>query len=182
METADSHKRRIANPRAKIIRAWDDSEMSAAEFLYEYNAGKTAADIRAEFGGKTICRATLYNRLAKYQTHDAAGLLPKYKDRGGHGASLDKRTKELIWFYYLHKNKPSAAQVIRSLEEKEKITTIEPVVYRYIQHEIPQSVNTLVILRQSRGLKKFDFCGSIKSFQIYAVLDAVTRGKKMSQI
>jgi hypothetical protein len=31
-------------------------------------------------------------------------------------------------------------------------------------------------------LKKFDFCGSIKSFQIYAVLDAVTRGKKMSQI
>jgi transposase InsO family protein len=140
MESADSNKRRIANLRAKIIRAWDDSEMSATEFLCEYNAGKIAADIRAELGGKTICQATLYNWLAKYQNHDVAGLLPQYKDRGGHGASLDKQTKELIWFYYLHKNKLSVAQVIRSLEEKEKIVTSEPVVYRYIQHEIPRSV------------------------------------------
>jgi hypothetical protein len=140
MEAADSNKRRIANLRVKIIRAWDDSEMSATEFLREYNTGKIAADIRAELGGKTICQATLYNWLAKYQNHDAAGLLPKYKDRGGHGASLDKRTKELIWFYYLHKNKLSVAQVIRSLEEKEKIAASEPVVYRYIRHEIPNSV------------------------------------------
>jgi hypothetical protein len=30
--------------------------------------------------------------------------------------------------------------------------------------------------------KKFDFCGSIKSFQLYPVLDAVTRDKKMYPI
>jgi hypothetical protein len=35
MEAADSDKRRIANLRVKIIRAWDDSEMSAAENILE---------------------------------------------------------------------------------------------------------------------------------------------------
>jgi hypothetical protein len=56
--------------------------------------------------------------LANHNRHGEAGLAPKYKGRGGNGASLDERAKELIWFYHLHKNKPSIARVIRRLREK----------------------------------------------------------------
>ena len=108
-------------------------------FVFEYNAGNTASELKAELGGKSICQATFYNWLAKYQNYDEAGLVPQYKDRGGFGATLDKKTKEIIWFYYLHKNKPSAAHVIRKLHE-EGIEANENKVYRYIRHELPQSV------------------------------------------
>jgi hypothetical protein len=55
-------------------------------------------------------------------------------------ASLDNRTKELIWFYFLHKNKPAVAQVIRKLDEKEGIKVNENIVYRYIKYEISDAV------------------------------------------
>jgi hypothetical protein len=79
---------------------------NAERFLFEYNEGRIAQEARAELGGKTLCQSTLYNWLGKYQHHDEAGLAPKYKGRGGNGASLDERTRELVWLYYLHKNKP----------------------------------------------------------------------------
>ncbi|MDR1585912.1 MAG: Mu transposase C-terminal domain-containing protein [Treponema sp.] len=140
LERADKKKRRTANLRAKVIRAWDDTGWNVEQFIFEYNAGNIASDLRAELGGKQLSKSTLYNWLGKYQNHDEAGLVPQYKKRGGCGASLDKHTKELIWFYYLHKNKPSAARVIRLLAEKEKIEVNPCIVYRYIRYEIPQNV------------------------------------------
>jgi hypothetical protein len=140
LEKASDKKRRIAKLRARVIHAWDESDLSAAEFVFEYNEGRAASEIKAELGGKSICQSTLYNWLAKYQKYDEAGLVPQYKERGGFGASLDKRTKELLWYYYLNKNKPSIAQVIRKLDEKEQIKITANIVYRYIQHEIPGSV------------------------------------------
>jgi transposase len=110
------------------------------KFVFEYNAGNIAANLRVELGGKQISKSTFYNWLAKYQNHDEAGLVPQYKKHGGCGASLDKRTKDLIWFYYLHKNKPSAARVIRMLAEKNGIEVTPRTVYRYIRNEIPQPV------------------------------------------
>jgi hypothetical protein len=106
------------------------------KFVFEY----IAADLRAELGGKTISKSTLYNWMGKYQSHDEAGLVPQYKERGGYGASLDKHVKELIWFYYLHKNKPPVAQVLRKLAEKEGIEVNPAKAYRYIRYEIPSMV------------------------------------------
>jgi transposase InsO family protein len=140
LERADKKKRRTALLRAKVIHAWDETGRNVEQFLFEYNAGNIASDLKAELGGKRISKSTFYNWLGKYQNHDEAGLVPRYKKRGGCGASLDRHTKDLIWFYYLHKNKPSAARVIRLLAEKEKIEASPCVVYRYIRHEIPQSV------------------------------------------
>jgi transposase InsO family protein len=140
LEKADEKKRRTAKLRAKVIRAWDETGWNVEKFVHEYNAGNIAADIKAELGGKSICQSTLYTWLGKYQSHDEAGLVPQYRERGGYGASLDKSIKEKIWFYYLNKNKPSVAQVIRQLAEKEGIEASPNKVYRYIQYEIPGSV------------------------------------------
>jgi transposase InsO family protein len=140
LERANDKKRRTARLRAKVIHAWDATGWNAEKFVFEYNAGTIVADLRAELGGKPISKSTLYNWTGKYQSHDEAGLVPQYKDRGGCGASLDKRTKELIWFYYLHKNKPSVARVLRKLAEKEGIEVKPTKVYRYIRYEIPSSV------------------------------------------
>jgi transposase InsO family protein len=137
LEKVSADKRRVANLRVKVLLAWDASGKSAERFLFEYNAGNIASEVRAELGGKTICQATLYNWLAKYQNHDEAGLAPKYKGRGGNGASLDEHTKSLIWFYFLHKNKPTVAQVLRKLEN-ENIEVSESVVRRYINSEIDE--------------------------------------------
>jgi hypothetical protein len=78
LEKANDTKRRIAKLRARVIRAWDVSDLCAAEFVFEYNEGRAASDIKAELGGKSICQSTLYNWLAKYQNHDEAGLVPQY--------------------------------------------------------------------------------------------------------
>jgi hypothetical protein len=122
-------------PGKGAARAWDGSGLNAEKFLFEYNEGRIAQDARADLGGKTLCQATLYNWLGKYQRHGGAGLAPKYKGRGGNGASLDGRAKELVWFYYLHKNKPAIAQATRRLYEKDHIEASEHIVYRYVKHE-----------------------------------------------
>jgi transposase InsO family protein len=138
LEKADKEKRRTANLRAKVIRAWDETGWNVEKFVSEYNAGNIASNLRAELGGKTISKSTLYNWMSKYQNHDEAGLVPRYRDHGGHGASLDKHVKDLIRFYYFRKNKPAVAQVIRKLE-KENIVVNPGTVYRYIRHEIPRA-------------------------------------------
>ena len=140
LEKESAAKRRVASLRAKVLHAWDSSGLNAEKFLFEYNEDRIAREARAELGGKTLCQSTLYNWLGKYQHHDEAGLASKYKGRGGNGASLGGRAKELIWFYYLHKNRPAIAQVIRRLSEKDHIEVSGHIVYRYIKHEIPASV------------------------------------------
>jgi putative transposase len=131
LEKTSEKRRRTAQARAKLIRVWDASGWNAERFV---------ADLREQLGGKSICQATLYNWLAKYQTYDEAGLVPQYKARGGYGAGLDERTKGLIWAYYLHKNKPSVAHIIRTLDLKEGIRLKPGVVYNYVRYEIPDGV------------------------------------------
>jgi hypothetical protein len=129
LEKASAAKRRTASLRAKVLHAWDNSGLNAERFLFEYNEGRIAQDARADLGGKTLSQSTLYNWLGKYQHYDEAGLAPKYKGRGGNGASLDERTRELVWLYYLHKNKPSisahrccAASVKKSILRRANIS------------------------------------------------------------
>ena len=141
LETVNAAKRRVAALRVKLLQSWDDSGLNADQFLLAYNESRIAREVREGLGGKTIgSPATLYTWLGKYQHHGEAGLTPKYKGRGGNGASLDKSAKELIWFYYLHKNKPSIAHVVRRLHEKDHIEVSPHIVYRYIKFAIPKSV------------------------------------------
>jgi transposase len=95
-------------------------------------------EIHAQLGG-TLSKATLYRWLKKYEQHDQAGLAPQYHNRGGHGASLDQYTKDLIAYFYLHKNQPSVAKVRRALETQ-GITINQSMLYQYIQDAIPPEV------------------------------------------
>jgi hypothetical protein len=101
LEKVSDKKRRTAKLRAKVIHAWDESGWDVYRFVAEYNAGNIAPDLRGALGGKPIGKSTLYNWTEKYQNNDEAGLVPQYKKKGGSGASLDKHTKDLIWFYSL---------------------------------------------------------------------------------
>jgi transposase InsO family protein len=124
--------------RAKVIEAWNASGLKPDEFAVAYNNGMIIPEIHAQLGG-TISKPTLYLWLKKYEQHDQAGLAPQYHKRGGNGASLDQHTKDLIAYYYLHKNQPSVAKVQRALEQQ-GITINDSLVYRYIQDGITPEV------------------------------------------
>ena len=56
LEKADDKKRRTAKLRAKVIHTWDATGWSVEKFVFEYNAGNIAADLKAELGWKSICQ------------------------------------------------------------------------------------------------------------------------------
>ena len=133
--------REKAHLKAKIINAWSASGLSHEEFSALYNTNQVIPEIRQANKNKTVSASTLYRWMQDYTAGGEDGLVPRYAGkRGGHGASLDERIKGHIWFYYLHKNKPAAARVIRLLKEKDNIEVNRAMVYRYIKHEIPQAV------------------------------------------
>jgi transposase InsO family protein len=146
---ASEKGREKAHLRAKVIQAWSSSGLDPVRFSALYNSGGVIPDIREALNNNTLSKSTLYAWFRNYADDGENGLVPDYStDRGGNGASLDKRVKELIWFYYLHKNRPSAASVIRKLKEKEGISVSKSIVYRYIKTEIAAA--TKIYFRQGK--------------------------------
>jgi putative transposase len=146
LETVPDKRRRKAALRAKVIEAWNASGLKPDRFAIEYNTGTVIPEIRAQLGG-TLSQSTLYLWLAEYEQHGEAGLAPKYERRGGNGASLDERAKNLLSFYYLNKNKPSIRKVLRDME-KDGITINRNIAYRYIRTDIP--VSTKILCREGK--------------------------------
>ena len=132
--------REKAHLRAKLIGAWSASGLSPEAFAAKYSAGEIVPEIRGALGKKELSASTLYRWMQQYTSGGEDGLAPQYVSRrGGNGASLDDRTKSLIWFYYLNKNRPSAANVIRKLKEKDNIEVGRSIAYRYIGTEISEA-------------------------------------------
>jgi len=146
---ASKEGREKAHLRAKVIQAYSASGLDPESFAALYNTDQVLPDVRKALNNNTLSKSSLYAWLQRYSTGNEDALVPQYiTRRGGNGASMDKRVKELIWFYYLHKNKPSVASVIRKLEEKEGCTVSEAMVYRYINTEIDPA--TKIYFREGR--------------------------------
>lgn len=142
-EQLPEERRAIARLREKVIFAWSASGLTADDFIGAYDAGVAVPDLREKLGphGDISTFQSFYRWLQDYEIYGLEGLAPQYAvKKGGNGASLDQRVKELIWFYYLNKNKPSVAKVLEKLDKKEGIQVSKYIVYRYIQTEIPASV------------------------------------------
>jgi transposase InsO family protein len=139
--------RRVAQLREKVIQAYSASGLTAEQFVKAYTndmpvpGAPELPELRKQLGsyGNISTYQSLYRWLNQLAQHGVDGLAPQYSKRGGSGASLDVHTKQLIWVYYLHHNKPSVAHIIRVLKDKHQITLGEAVVYRYIKDEIPEA-------------------------------------------
>ncbi len=143
IEQLPESRRAIARLREKVLFAWSASGLKVEDFVKAYHAGVAVPELREQLGphGDIKTFQTLYRWLELYEQFGLEGLAPQYPVRkGGNGASLDRRAKELLWFYYLNKNKWSIAKVLRTLEQKEGLVVSKYIVYRYIKTEIPESV------------------------------------------
>jgi hypothetical protein len=130
----------IAVNRQKIINAYDDSGLSAKQFVERYNKGLIVPEIRERLGRWGLLKSTsvFYSHwLLRYQQFGLAGLVPQYnRDRGGAGATLPQEARDRIEWLYLDANKPSA-EVVWELLSQYGITAGKTTVCRYIRH-LPQ--------------------------------------------
>jgi transposase InsO family protein len=159
IELLPEERRAIARLREKLLFAWSDSGLKAEDFVKAYHAGVAIPELREKLGrhGNIKTFQTLYRWLDLYTQFGLEGLAPQYAvKKGGNGASFDQRTKELIWFYYLNKNKWSVAKVLRKLDEKEGLTVSKDITYRYIKHEIPESVKAYFRMGKKYFHDKFE--------------------------
>ena len=137
----------IAAARRKVLEAYSVSGLSPAQFVSEYNSGMILSEIRSQLGGfgEIKSKSSLYRWLGLYEKHGLTGLAPQYSlRRGGAGASLTERAKDLIQALYLDQNKPSVASVIRTINENKFLDRDlnYDVVNRYVNKEISFSVKT----------------------------------------
>jgi transposase InsO family protein/ribosomal protein L28 len=159
IEMLPEERRAVARLREKVLFAWSASGLTAEAFIKAYDAGVMIPEIRAQLGrhGDIKTFQTLYRWLDLYTQFGLEGLAPQYAvKKGGNGASLEQRVKELIWFYYLNKNKWPVAKVIRKLKDKEGVEVSRYIVYRYIQTEIPESVKAYFRMGKKYFHDKFE--------------------------
>jgi transposase InsO family protein len=150
---------KIAAMRAKLIEAYNASGLSAAQFIQAYENGVAATELRERLGrwGNIHSASNFYeNWLARYERYGLAGLAPQYaKRKGGSGASLDGRAKEIIEALYLDPRKPSIASVERDLKQfgyELNYTAIN----RYLNNEIPNSVKIFYRMGEKAYHDRFD--------------------------
>jgi transposase InsO family protein len=129
------------------------------EFITAYENGVIAPDLRSRLGrhGNIHSPSNFYeNWLAKYERYGLAGLAPQYaKKRGGSGASLDERAKELIQAIYLDPRKPSIRTVERDIKQFGYELNYS-MLTRYINNEIPNSVKTFYRMGEKAYHDRFD--------------------------
>lgn len=159
IELLPEERRAIARLREKLLFAWSASGLKVEDFVKAYHAGVAVPDLREQLGphGDIKTFQTLYRWLERYEQFGLEGLAPQYAvKKGGNGASLDQRVKELIWFYYLNKKKWSVAKVLRTLDKKEGLTVSRDIAYRYIKTEIPESVKAYFRMGKKYFHDKFE--------------------------
>ena len=149
---------RIASARRKVLEAYSASGLSASQFVTAYNNGVIASDIRGQLGsfGEISSQSSLYRWLERYEQYGLTGLAPQYsRDRGGSGASLDERAKELIQAIYLDSHKPSIKTVQRDIKQFGYDLNYS-VINRYVNNEIPVSVKTFYRMGEKAYHDRFD--------------------------
>jgi transposase InsO family protein len=159
VEAAADSDLKIAAARAKLIEAYNASGLSVADFITAYENGVIAPELRERLGkhGNIHSRSNFYeNWLARYERHGLAGLAPRYaKRKGGSGASLDDRAKELIQALYLDPRKPSVAGVERGVKQFGYELNYA-IINRYIKNEIPNSVKVFYRMGEKAYHDRFD--------------------------
>jgi hypothetical protein len=79
--------------------------LSAKDFITAYENGVAVPDLKEQLGrwGNIHTQSNFYkNWLRAYEEHGLAGIAPQYAaSRGGAGASLDVRAKEIIEALFL---------------------------------------------------------------------------------
>ena len=148
----------IAAARCKVLEAYSDSGLSPRQFITAYYNGVIVPDIKEQLGGfgEISSPSSLFRWLRRYEKHGLAGLAPQYsKRRGGSGASLDQRAKEIIHSLYLDPRKPSARSVERDINNLGYEINYS-VINRYINKEIPLSVKIFCRLGEKAYKDKVD--------------------------
>jgi transposase InsO family protein len=122
----------VANDRRKVLQAYSDSEMPAAQFIDAYNNGEIVPELRVKLGpyGNITAPSSLYRWLEQYEQDGLAGLAPQYTGKGA-GASLPQEVKDRIEWLYLDSNQPSV-NVVCDLLSQYNIKAGNATVRRYI--------------------------------------------------
>ena len=145
----------IAAARRKVLEAYSASGLTPSQFSIAYNNGDIALDIRGQLEIK-MTQSKLYRWLRLYEQKGLTGLAPQYpKDRGGSGASLDTKAKELIQALYLDSNKPGIRTVERNIKQFGYNLNYS-VINRYVNNEIPLSVKTFYRMGEKAYHDRFD--------------------------
>jgi len=149
---------KIAAARRKVLEAYSASGLNVAQFVIAYNNGVIISDIRSQlenFGDK-LSQTNLYRWLGLYEQKGLTGLAPQYSlRRGGSGASLDERAKDLIQALYLDSHKPSVRTVQRDIKQFGYDLNYS-VINRYVNNEIPISVKTFYRMGEKAYHDRFD--------------------------
>ncbi|MDR3019877.1 MAG: Mu transposase C-terminal domain-containing protein [Treponema sp.] len=122
----------VANERRKVLEAYSDSEMSAAQFIKAYNNGEIVSELRVKLGsyGNITAPSSLYRWLEQYEQDGLAGLAPQYAGKGA-GACLPQEAKDRIEWLYLDSSQPSVNAVYDLLAQY-NIKASKATVRRYI--------------------------------------------------
>jgi transposase InsO family protein len=159
MDGAADGDLKIAALRRKLIEAYNASGLSVPQFITAYENGVAAPELRERLGkrGNIHSASNFYeNWLAKYERYGLAGLAPQYaKRKGGSGASLDDKAKEIIQALYLDPRKPSIASVERDIK-KFGYELNYTIINRYINDEIPNSVKVFYRMGEKAYHDRFD--------------------------
>jgi transposase InsO family protein len=144
----------IAAARRKVLEAYSSSGLNVAQFVTAYNNGVIMPNTQDRQG--KLSPTNLYRWLELYEQHGLTGLAPQYsKNRGGSGASLDERAKELIQAIYLDSHKPSIRTVERDIKQFGYDLNYT-IINRYIRDEIPLSVKTFYRMGEKAYHDRFD--------------------------
>jgi transposase InsO family protein len=149
---------RVAAARRKVLEAYSASGLTAAQFVTAWNSGVAVPELRGQLGafGEISSQSSLYRWLERYEQFGLAGLAPQYsRRRGGSGASLDERARDLIQALYLDPHKPSIRTVERDIRQFGYALNYS-IINRYINNEIPLSVKTFYRMGEKAYHDRFD--------------------------
>jgi transposase len=158
LENTPEEYLRIAAARRKVLEAYSASGLTPAQFVSAYNNGVAVPELRGQLGafGEISSQSSLYRWLERYEQFGIAGLAPQYaRRRGGSGASLDEKAKELIQALYLDSHKPSIRTVERDIKQFGYDLNYS-IINRYINNEIPLSVKTFYRMGEKAYHDRFD--------------------------
>jgi hypothetical protein len=136
----------IARNRQKIITAYEAAKqtgLNTKQFVDLYNEGTILPEVKAALGDWGYLKdwRRFYDTwLQPYAQAGLAGLVPQYKKRGGHGASLDQNVKDRLEYLYLHTNQPGIADVVRHIQQVYGHTDVSEITARRYLMNIPKAV------------------------------------------
>jgi hypothetical protein len=111
VNTPDSFKgareidRSVAAQRAGLLMIYENSGLPVEEFISLYNAGGVSKPILQTLGQLSV--PTFYRWRKEWRERRIDGLVPRYAERGGAGASLSELARSYLRWYWLKPQQPS---------------------------------------------------------------------------